>query len=196
VKWSGGLPNERWIKRRSVVDSCSAAGKGLRCGGSLSQRDGSHGGSPAAGEPPPSPSLRPTDAPLTAASRVRTYVRVTTQGSPYGPFRRALERQHVPAALAAAAELPQVALADALELLLLPRDADEACHRATALRWHARSWREVRDVTLAEATAVLALLAGLAEGAPAAAARALAELLAAAELKQPARVLLRWASSR
>jgi hypothetical protein len=51
-------------------------------------------------------------------------------------------------------------------------------------------------VTLAEATAVLALLAGLAEGAPAAAARALAELLAAAELKQPARVLLRWASSR
>jgi hypothetical protein len=64
-----------------------------------------------------------------------------------------------------------------------------------ALRWHSRYCREVRDATLAEATAVLALLAGFADGAPAVATRALAELLDARELKQPARPF-RWASSR
>ena len=48
---------------------------------------------------------------------MRTCVRVTSQGTPYGRFRRALDRWQPTAALSAAAELPQVALTDALELL-------------------------------------------------------------------------------
>ena len=55
---------------------------------------------------------------------MRISVRVTSQGSPYGRFRRALERREPMAALSAAAELRHVALSDALELVLLLRDRD------------------------------------------------------------------------
>ena len=111
-----------------------------------------------------------------------TYVRVTSQGTPYGRFRRAIDRRQPTAALSAAAELPQVSLTDALELLLLLCDSDRPRYERAALRWHGRYCREVRDVTLPEALAVLALLAGLAGGTPAVAA-----------LEQPARILITWA---
>lgn len=65
-----------------------------------------------------------------------------------------------------------------------------------ALRWHARFCREVPGVTLAEAAAVLALLAALADSADRGAPRALAELLRARQLDQPARILIRWADDR
>ena len=124
---------------------------------------------------------------------VRTCVRVTSQGTSYGRFRRALDRRQPAAALSAAAELPQVSLTDALELLLLLSEADRSRFERAALRWHGRFCREVRDVTLPEALAVLALLGGLADGTPAVAARALAELLYGRALEQPARMLIRWA---
>jgi hypothetical protein len=124
-----------------------------------------------------------------------TSVRVTSQGSPYGRFRRALDRRQPTAALSAAAELPQVALTDALELLLLLRDADRPRFERAALRWHGRYCRELPDVGLREATAVLALLAGLGDRTPEAAARALAEILSGRNLQQPARVLIRWADT-
>jgi len=50
---------------------------------------------------------------------VRTYVPVTSQGSPYGRFRRAVDHGNALQALSAAAELRTVALSDALELVLL-----------------------------------------------------------------------------
>jgi hypothetical protein len=46
---------------------------------------------------------------------------VTSQGSAYSQFRRALDRQNLLVAWSLAAELPKVALADALALLLLAR---------------------------------------------------------------------------
>ena len=61
--------------------------------------------------------------------------------------------------MSAAAELDHVGLGDALELvLLLAADEDRARFDRAALRWHARYCQQARDVTLAEAQAVLALL--------------------------------------
>jgi hypothetical protein len=46
---------------------------------------------------------------------------VTSQGSPYGRFRKALDRGNVTEALSAAAELRHVGFLEALELCLLMR---------------------------------------------------------------------------
>jgi hypothetical protein len=48
---------------------------------------------------------------------------VTSQGHAYAQFKRALRGGHVMQAWTLAAELPQVSLADALELLLLARES-------------------------------------------------------------------------
>jgi hypothetical protein len=55
---------------------------------------------------------------LTLRRLVRTSF-VTSQGSAYGRFRRALDSGNATIALAAAADLEHVGLADAFELLLL-----------------------------------------------------------------------------
>ena len=120
---------------------------------------------------------------------------MTSEGTPCGRFRRALDRRQPTAALSAAAELPQVSLTDALELLLLLCDADRARFDRAALRWHGRFCREVRDTNVNETAAVLALLAGLAGKSPGVAARALAELLYGRNLEQAARILIRWAEA-
>jgi hypothetical protein len=73
---------------------------------------------------------------------------VTSQGSPYGRFRRALDNQNAMAALSAAAELPTVGLVDALELVLLLRDKAPEKYGRAALRWHGRYCGEVKDVGL------------------------------------------------
>jgi hypothetical protein len=63
---------------------------------------------------------------------------VTSSGSAYGRFRRALDNSNFLAARAAAIELKHVGLAEALELthLILAREPTQ--FRAAALRWHAR----------------------------------------------------------
>lgn len=120
---------------------------------------------------------------------------MTSQGSPYGRFRRALERRQPTAAVSGAAELRHVGLSDALQLILLLRDEDPARYGRAALRWHARYCREVPGVTLSEAATVLALLAALAEETYRAAPRALAELFYGRELDQPARIVIRWSDA-
>jgi hypothetical protein len=85
---------------------------------------------------------------------------VTSQGSAYGRFRRALDGGNATIALSAAAELDFVSLSDALELVLLLVDEPGKFRRA-ALRWHARYCADVPDVGFEEAQAVLACLAGL-----------------------------------
>jgi hypothetical protein len=108
------------------------------------------------------------------------------------PFRRALDRGNVAEALSAASELPQVGLAEALELWLLLRDeAPEKFPRA-ALRGHGRFCREV-DVSLEEAQAVLAALGLLAGERKRNAAFALAELLSRRGLERACEVLVAWA---
>jgi hypothetical protein len=61
---------------------------------------------------------------------------VTSQGSAYGRFRRALDTGN--ANLAAAADLEHVGLADALELLLLMLESEPSRFERAALRWHGR----------------------------------------------------------
>lgn len=117
---------------------------------------------------------------------------VTSQGSAYGRFRRALDGGNATIALGAAAELDFVSLPDALELVLLLVD-DPGRFRRAALRWHARYCGELPDVGFEEAHAVLACLAGLAGRRPKAAAAALAELVRRRELERASEALMRWA---
>ena len=118
---------------------------------------------------------------------------VTSQGSVYGRFLRALDTGNHNLALAAAAELDYVSLPDALDLVLLLVD-DPRRFRRAALRWHARCCGEVEDVGFEEAHAVLACLAGLAGRRPKAAAAALAELVHRRGLERASDGLSRWAS--
>jgi hypothetical protein len=84
---------------------------------------------------------------------------MTSDGSSYGRFQRALKSGNVNLALAAARELPTINLCDSLRLCLLLRGTD--LFERAALRWHARYCREVVAVNLDEAHAVLACLAAL-----------------------------------
>jgi hypothetical protein len=115
---------------------------------------------------------------------------VTSDGHAYARFRRALDRRNGPAALAAAAELHAVGLADALELTLL-LDGDRRRFDRASVRWTARYATDY-DVDLVEAHAVLALFATLRGGRRAAAARALAEILDRRGLERCAETLIRW----
>jgi hypothetical protein len=91
-----------------------------------------------------------------------TYVRVTSDGSAYARFRRALDLGRLPLVYAAAAELPRVDLDDALEVcVLMARDAHPAFERA-AVRWVARLCLEQR-VGIHEARCALALFETLPE---------------------------------
>jgi hypothetical protein len=64
-----------------------------------------------------------------------------------------------------------------------------------ALRWHGRYCREVSDVDLAEAQAVLACLAGLRGTRPEPAAHALADLVHRRDLARASEVLNRWGAT-
>jgi hypothetical protein len=117
---------------------------------------------------------------------------VTSQGSAYGRLRCALDTGNATIALAAAADLEHVGLDDALELLLLLLDSEPTRFERAALRWHGRYCREVSDVDLAEAQAVLACLAALCGGRPAPAAHALADLVHRRNLGRAGEALNRW----
>jgi hypothetical protein len=88
------------------------------------------------------------------------HVFVTSQGSAYSQFRRALERRNALVAWATAAELPHVELGDALALVLLALDHDAPRFDRAAVRWHSRLCREV-PLTLAEAQLALSALRAL-----------------------------------
>jgi hypothetical protein len=72
---------------------------------------------------------------------------VASQGSAYGRFRRALDGGNATIALAEAADLAHVGLADALELLLLLLGSEPSRFERAALRWHGRYCREVAAST-------------------------------------------------
>ena len=117
---------------------------------------------------------------------------VTSQGSPYSRFRRALASGSSTIAWAAAAELETVTLADALALcLLVVPDRDRYARAAT--RWHARFCAELPRVSLAESQLVLAALAALGDSLAApAAADALADLCERRGVPAVAAVLEEW----
>ncbi len=66
------------------------------------------------------------------------FVHVTSEGSPYSRFSRALRTGNLSLVQAAALDLPRVDLADALAILLLMSRADDARFDRAATRWLAR----------------------------------------------------------
>lgn len=73
---------------------------------------------------------------------------MTSDGSPYTRFRRALETGNATLAFAAARELPYVNLDDALRICLLLRDGDRNRYERAAVRWLGRFALEARGVTI------------------------------------------------
>jgi len=63
---------------------------------------------------------------------------VSSTGSPYARFKRALASGNLALVHAAAAELPRVALHDALAICLLMSDRDDERFERAAVRWLAR----------------------------------------------------------
>jgi hypothetical protein len=124
--------------------------------------------------------------------KMREHAFVTSQGSGYTRFRRALDRGNVTEALSSASELEHVGLTEALELCLLLRDKDPERYPRAALRWHGRLCREV-DVSLEEAQATLAALVLMAGERKGNAAFALADLLIRRGLEHPCETLVAWA---
>ena len=110
-------------------------------------------------------------------------------------FRRALDRGNVTEALSAASELQFIALAEALELILLLADREPEKYERAAVRWHRRFAQEVPHVELRESLAVIALLAAIPANRLAAA--ALAELLSRRRsCERIAEALVRWSRKK
>ena len=91
---------------------------------------------------------------------MRTSVRVTSDGSAYARFRRALDQGRLAPVITAAAELPRIGLDDALEVcVLMARESHPAYERA-AVRWIGRLCAE-RPVSIHEVRCALALFDAL-----------------------------------
>jgi hypothetical protein len=84
---------------------------------------------------------------------------MTSQGSPYTIFRRALERGSLPGVRAAAGNLPgPPPLEDALLICLLLLDQEPDRYERAAVRWLGRLLLEHRGVTLRNAELAAAYL--------------------------------------
>src|ERR671938_964522 len=73
---------------------------------------------------------------------------MTSDGSAYVRFRRALETGNELLVLATARELPRVPLDDALRICLLIRGGDPDRYERAAVRWLGRFALEARGVTI------------------------------------------------
>jgi hypothetical protein len=116
---------------------------------------------------------------------------VTSQGSAYSQFKRALERRNFMLPWTLAAELPKVPLADGLELLLLALDREPARFDRAVPRWHARLCSKQR-LSSGEAQLALAALNALPGPGMESALRSLAALCEAHGLRQEVQVLETW----
>ena len=86
---------------------------------------------------------------------------MTSQGSPYSIFRRALLRGDLPAVRAAAAELPGVPLDDALEIVCLILAQQPGRFERAAIKWLARLLTERPVTELRDVERVVTCLAAL-----------------------------------
>ena len=90
---------------------------------------------------------------------------MTSDGSPYTRFRRALATGNLNLIRAAAAELPSVSLGDALAVCVLLRDREPHRFEQAAVRWLGRLCLERPDLTLADVRAASFALQRLREDA-------------------------------
>ena len=119
---------------------------------------------------------------------------VSSSGSPYARFRRALSIGNLALVHAAATELPQVELDDALRICLLMSEQDDERFERAAVRWLARASLETPSMRLEDLRAGLIAFEAMPYNA-AAARRTLAELCAAHRLDRAVRVLSEAAAS-
>jgi len=120
---------------------------------------------------------------------------VTSQGTTYSQFKRALERRNFMLAWTMAAELPKVPLADGLELLLLARDVEPARFDRAVPRWHARLCSEQR-LSSGEAQLALAALNALPGPGAQSGVQSLAAVCETHGLGREVQVLQTWLSRR
>jgi len=86
---------------------------------------------------------------------------MTSEGSPYTRFRRALTTGNLLLVRAAALELPRVDLADALRICLLIHRGDPERYEQAAIRWLGRLCLEHRDLGFDELAQGLAAFQAL-----------------------------------
>jgi hypothetical protein len=86
---------------------------------------------------------------------------MTSQGHAYTRFTRALRAGNAHLALAAAGELREVSLADALSLLLLIREDRPVLYDKAAVRWFAKYAAGDRYLLLRDARELIDLLDGI-----------------------------------
>jgi uncharacterized protein YceH (UPF0502 family) len=120
---------------------------------------------------------------------------VSPDGYDVARLGRAFDAGTVTEAVSAASALPNVGLVEALELCLLLCDRAPEKYGRAALRWHGRYCREVGDVTLEDAQAILATLA-LLPTVRGRGASALSDLLSRRGLERAGEVLNAWSASR
>jgi hypothetical protein len=114
---------------------------------------------------------------------------MTSDGSPYSRFRRALRSGNLFLIQAAAADLPQVDLADALAICLLMGDQADVRFDRAATRWLARLVCERPAVGLEDLRTALTALEALPHN-PLAARQVLAEICRRHDLRRVLRLLL------
>lgn len=78
---------------------------------------------------------------------------MTSDGSPYSRFRRALGTGNQALVVAAARELPRIGLDDALRICLVLRDGDAERYERAAVRWLGRFALEARGATIEDVRA-------------------------------------------
>jgi hypothetical protein len=120
---------------------------------------------------------------------------VSIKGGSYQRFLRALDIGNPTLVRAAAAELPQVGLEDALGICLVLLQAEPDRFPAAAARWHARLCLE-RHLTLHESALATAALGGLTGERPGAAVAALTGLCRSHALPGAVRRLDGWLAGR
>ena len=86
---------------------------------------------------------------------------MTSQGHAYARFQRALKTGNAHIALAAAAELRRVGLADALSLVLVIREDNPVLYDKAAVRWFAKYAANDRYLLLRDARELIDLLDGV-----------------------------------
>jgi hypothetical protein len=121
---------------------------------------------------------------------------VTSDGSAYTRFQRALAARNPLLIRTTAADLPRVELGDALAIALVLLDVEPERYGRAAARWHARFCLEVKGVDLAESSAVLALLGGLTGASQVGAAQALASVCETHGIPRAAKAIDAWLAPR
>jgi hypothetical protein len=116
------------------------------------------------------------------------HVFVSSTGSPYARFRRAIATGNLSLVHATALELPRVDLDDALRICLLMSSADDDRFERAAVRWLARASLETPSMRLEDLRMGLIAFEALPYN-PAAARQTLAELCSVHRLDAAVKVL-------